>query len=91
MLQLIRSPVSRMGILILFACLVLSAIAVPSLAVTLTPGAQSGTATIANGDPVYIQGVATGQPPNGLQVNQVFDCSPRVLGNLTRKASPQSH
>lgn len=68
MLQLIRSPVSRMGILILFTCLVLSAIAVPSLAVTLTPGAQSGTATIANGDPVYIQGIATGQPPNGLQV-----------------------
>jgi trimeric autotransporter adhesin len=29
---------------------------------------QSATTTIANGDPVYIHGIATGQPQNGLQV-----------------------
>jgi trimeric autotransporter adhesin len=68
MLQPVRSSTLRMGIVILSLCLVLSAIAVPCLAITLTPGAQSGSATIANGDPVIIHGVATGQPRNGLQV-----------------------
>jgi len=42
-------------------------LAVPVSAITLTPG-SSGTATIANGDPVYINGVATGHPNAGLQV-----------------------
>jgi hypothetical protein len=38
-------------------------------AITLTPGASSGsTPTIAKGDPVYINGIATGQPQNGLRV-----------------------
>jgi hypothetical protein len=68
MLQPVISSVSRMGILILSACLVLSVIAHPCLGITLTPGAQSGSATIANGDPVSIHGIATGQPRNGLQV-----------------------
>ena len=69
MLQPIHSSISRTGIVILSLCLALSLIAVPCPAITLTPGAsQTGTATISNGDPVYIQGVATGQPRNGLQV-----------------------
>lgn len=68
MLQPVRSSVSTMGIVIISLCLVLSAITAPCLAITLTPGAQSGSATIANGDPVTIHGVATGQPRNGLQV-----------------------
>ncbi|MGA2121800.1 MAG: hypothetical protein ABSG49_07125 [Methanoregula sp.] len=69
MQQPIRSSISTRGIVILSACLVLSVITVPCLAITLTPGAsQTGSATIANGDPVYIQGIATGQPVNGLQV-----------------------
>lgn len=39
-------------------------------AVTLSPGGSLGgsAATISNGDPVFIQGVATGQPRQGLQV-----------------------
>ena len=49
------------------AILFLAALTVPASAVTLTPG-TSGSATISNGDPVYIQGVATGHPQNGLQV-----------------------
>jgi hypothetical protein len=53
--------------LILILCL--TGLAVPALAITLTPGAStSSSATISNGDPVYIQGVATGHPQNGLQV-----------------------
>lgn len=47
--------------------LCLAVIAAPSAAVTLTPG-SSGTASIANGDPVYVNGIATGHPSTGLQV-----------------------
>jgi hypothetical protein len=36
-------------------------------AITLTPG-NSTTAVIAQGDPIYIQGIATGQPQVGLQI-----------------------
>ena len=38
-------------------------------AVTIaSQNSQSSTTSIANGDPVYIHGIATGQPRNGLQV-----------------------
>jgi trimeric autotransporter adhesin len=38
-------------------------------AVTLTSqNSQSSTTAIANGDPVYIHGIATGHPQNGLQI-----------------------
>jgi len=47
--------------------LLCAAIVMPSMAVTLTPGSTS-TASIANGDPVVISGIATGQPQAGLQV-----------------------
>ena len=47
--------------------LLCAAIVMPSLAVTLTPGSTS-TTSIANGDPVVISGIATGQPQAGLQV-----------------------
>ncbi|MDO9035255.1 MAG: hypothetical protein Q7U51_08645, partial [Methanoregula sp.] len=41
----------------------------PVTAITLSPGNSfSGAPTIANGDPVYIHGIATGHPQNGLQV-----------------------
>ena len=52
-------------ILVLFFCALLCVPAVS--AVTLTPG-SSTTTTIAQGDPVYIRGIATGQPQVGLQV-----------------------
>jgi hypothetical protein len=42
---------------------------VPASAITLTPGASSSSSnTISNGDPVYVTGVATGHPRDGLQV-----------------------
>jgi len=41
----------------------------PLAAISLSPGNSfSGAPTIANGDPVYIHGIATGHPRNGLQV-----------------------
>ena len=51
-----------MGILI-------SALAGPALAYELSSGSPStGTASIANGDPVTLRGIATGHPREGLQV-----------------------
>lgn len=44
-------------------------IANPVAGITLTPGASSGsTPVISQGDPVYINGIATGQPSQGLQI-----------------------
>jgi hypothetical protein len=39
-----------------------------SAAITLTPGDSGSSSAIANGDPVYIRGIATGHPQSGLQV-----------------------
>src|SRR5674476_573076 len=55
----------------LVCLLVLCAIIIipPASSVTLSPGNSfAGAPTIANGDPVFIQGIATGHPANGLQV-----------------------
>ena len=58
---------SIIGYLILLLCA--AALIIPVSAITLTPGSStSGSATISNGDPVYINGIATGHPQNGLQV-----------------------
>ncbi len=44
-------------------------IIIPAAAITLSPGDTSGTTpVIAKGDPVYINGIATGRPVQGLQV-----------------------
>ena len=44
-------------------------VTLPISAVSLSPGSSfAGAPTIANGDPVYIHGIATGQPGAGLQV-----------------------
>ncbi len=51
--------------------LILSTILIipPVSSVTLSPGTSfAGAPTIANGDPVFIHGIATGHPGNGLQV-----------------------
>jgi hypothetical protein len=56
------------GILVFLIC---TAALIPlASAVTLSPGGSLGgsAATISNGDPVFIQGIATGQPRQGLQV-----------------------
>ena len=37
-------------------------------AITLTPGNSASSSAIANGDPVFIRGIATGHPQNGLEV-----------------------
>jgi hypothetical protein len=53
------------------ACLVLLilAFAIPyASAITLTPGNTGSVATIAQGDPVTISGIATGNPQVGLQI-----------------------
>ena len=50
-----------------------------AVAVSLTPGSSSSSAVIAKGDPVYINGIATGHPQNGLQV--------WVIGNNYLKVS----
>lgn len=51
-------------------CLLLFAVAMSipgAVAVNLSPG-SSGSATISQGDPVYIRGIATGHPQSGLQI-----------------------
>jgi len=54
------------GILLFMLCAV---ILIPaSAAITLTPGDSGSSSAIANGDPVFIRGIATGQPQSGLQV-----------------------
>ena len=61
--------VSVRSITVLFLVLtLLVGLVLPASAITLTPGAASGTSTISNGDPVYVTGVATGHPKVGLQV-----------------------
>lgn len=58
-----RSAMRCLLTLVIFVLMIL-----PAAAVTLTPGTSSSSTTISNGDPVYINGVATGHPQNGLQV-----------------------
>jgi trimeric autotransporter adhesin len=54
---------------LIFVLLILWFVSAGAVAVTLTPGSSSSsTAVIAKGDPVYIQGIATGHPQKGLQV-----------------------
>ncbi len=56
-----------LSLVILLLCVLL--VLPPVTAISLSPGNSfSGAPTIANGDPVYIQGIATGHPRNGLQV-----------------------
>ncbi len=57
----------RTLVFLLILCAIL--IIPPVSSVTLSPGTSfAGAPTIANGDPVYIHGIATGHPGNGLQV-----------------------
>ncbi|MHB8164998.1 MAG: hypothetical protein ACYDDV_11800, partial [Methanoregula sp.] len=57
----------RLWISITLVCVLL--VLPPAAAISLSPGSSfSGAASIANGDPVYIHGIATGHPQNGLQV-----------------------
>jgi hypothetical protein len=65
MVYLISSQ-AKCCVLILLFLLVLIA---PVTALTLTAGeTRSSTAVIAKGDPVYVRGIATGHPQQGLQI-----------------------
>ena len=60
-------PSLRISLFLLLFCVLL--VLSPVNAISLSPGNSfSGAPTIANGDPVYIHGIATGHPQNGLQV-----------------------
>jgi trimeric autotransporter adhesin len=62
------SPVRKIPLVIaVLACALF--LLLPVAAVTLTPGSSlASAATISNGDSVFIQGIATGHPQQGLQV-----------------------
>ena len=62
------SMTARYACGILFFMLCAAFILPSSAAITLTPGDTGSSSAIANGDPVYIRGVATGHPHDGLQV-----------------------
>ena len=63
---MIQSPLRRSQFLLLLGVLLILS---PVTAISLSPGNSFSSApTIANGDPVYIHGIATGHPRNGLQV-----------------------
>ena len=60
-------PPVRLSLLLLLLCALLAL--PPVTAISLSPGSSfSNAPTIANGDPVYIHGIATGHPRDGLQV-----------------------
>ena len=63
-----QSIFARYGCGILFFMLCAVILMPSSAAITLTPGDSGSSSAIANGDPVYIRGIATGHPQNGLQV-----------------------
>lgn len=53
---------------VLMCALALAALMIPVSALTLTPGSSPSDTTISNGDSVFINGIATGHPSQGLQV-----------------------
>jgi hypothetical protein len=64
---MIKFPLCPLGVI----CSLLLSIALimPAGAIELDPvGSSSGTVTVTNGDSVFIHGIATGQPRNGLQL-----------------------
>jgi hypothetical protein len=61
------TPSLRNPVFLLLLCALV--IIPPIAAISLSPGSSfAGAPTIANGDPVYIHGIATGHPRDGLQV-----------------------
>jgi hypothetical protein len=63
-----HSLFARYGCGILFFILCAVILLPASSAITLTPGDSGSSSAIANGDLVYIRGIATGYPQSGLQV-----------------------
>src|SRR5512137_430446 len=63
-----QATLARYGRCILFFMLCTIILMPASTAITLTPGGSGSSSAIANGDPVFIRGIATGHPQGGLQV-----------------------
>jgi hypothetical protein len=63
-----QSTFARYGCGMLFLMLCTVFLMPSSAGVTLTPGDTGSSSAIANGDPVFIRGIATGHPQGGLQV-----------------------
>jgi hypothetical protein len=63
-----QSMFARYGGGMLFFMLCAIILIPASAAITLTPGDSGSSSAIANGDPVFIRGIATGHPQGGLQV-----------------------
>lgn len=63
-----HSLFARYGCGTLFIMLCAVVLLPASAAITLTPGDSGSSSAIANGDAVYIRGIATGHPQSGLQV-----------------------
>jgi trimeric autotransporter adhesin len=63
-----KSTFARYGCGLLFFALCTVILMPSSAAITLTPGDSGSSSAIVNGDPVFIRGIATGHPQNGLQV-----------------------
>ena len=63
-----HSMVARYGFGMLFFMLCAIILLPASAAITLTPGNTGSSSAIANSDPIFIRGIATGQPQSGLQV-----------------------
>ena len=63
-----QSTFARYGCSLLFFVLCAVILMPSSAAITLTPGDYGSSSAIANGDPVFIRGIATGHPQSGLQV-----------------------
>ena len=67
--QLINMTNSSVRTLVCLLVLCAIIIIPPASSITLSPGNSfAGAPTIANGDPVFIHGIATGHPGNGLQI-----------------------
>ena len=62
------SNVTRYACGMLFFMLCIVVLLPSAAAITLTPGNTGSSSVVANGDPVFIRGVATGHPQDGLQV-----------------------
>jgi len=59
---------AKNGLYAVFFIFCIFSFILPATAITLSPGdTRSSPPTIANGDPVMVNGIATGQPRNGLQ------------------------
>jgi hypothetical protein len=64
-----REPIEKLPGIVPAALVLIMTLVIPAAAISLSPNDPTGRVPIiANGDSVYINGIATGQPSQGLQV-----------------------